>query len=47
MMTAQEEFWNWFTQHDTELFDFDPRREAERERIFDELASELQRSIQN
>jgi len=43
MMTAQEEFWNWFTQHDTELFDFDPRREAERERIFDELASELQK----
>jgi hypothetical protein len=42
-MTAQEEFWNWFTQHESELFDFDPRRETERERIFDELASELQK----
>ncbi len=42
-MTAQGEFWNWFTQHERELFDFDPRREAQRERIFDELASELQK----
>jgi hypothetical protein len=42
-MTAQEAFWNWFTQHERELFDFDPRAETERERIFDELASELQK----
>ena len=42
-MTTQEEFWNWFIQHEGELFDFDPRREAERERIFDELAGELRK----
>ena len=40
-MTPQDKFWNWFLQHESELFDFDPRQEAERERLFDELASEL------
>jgi hypothetical protein len=38
-MTAQHEFWNWFLQHEAELFDF----EADRERIFDQLAAALQR----
>jgi hypothetical protein len=38
-MTAQEKFWNWFIQHDVELFDF----EVDQERIFDKLASELER----
>jgi hypothetical protein len=42
-VTAEEEFWKWFIQHEVELFDFDPDREAERERIFDQLATELQR----
>jgi hypothetical protein len=38
-MTAQYEFWNWFIRHEVELFDF----ETDQERIFDQLASELQR----
>jgi hypothetical protein len=42
-MTAQEEFWNWFVQHEAELFDLNPNRESERERIFDELGRELQK----
>jgi hypothetical protein len=42
-MTAQENFWSWFIQHDDELYDFDPTRVAERERIFDELAAQLQK----
>jgi hypothetical protein len=37
--TAHQEFWNWFNQHDRELFDF----EADREGIFDQLATELQK----
>jgi len=42
-MTTQEQFWNWFIQHEPELFNFDPNREAERERIFDRIAKELQK----
>jgi hypothetical protein len=42
-MTAQEEFWNWFVRHEAELYDLDPNWESERERIFDELGSELQK----
>jgi|SRR5882672_2928552 len=41
-MSAQEKFWHWFVQHEVELFGFDPDREIERERLFDELASALQ-----
>jgi hypothetical protein len=36
---AKGEFWRWFSEHETELFDF----EADQERIFDEVAAELQR----
>lgn len=39
--TAQREFWNWFVQHEDELFNFDPHQIDERERIFDGLASVL------
>jgi len=38
-MTAHEEFWDWFIQHEVDLFDF----EADREKIFDQLAAELQK----
>jgi hypothetical protein len=38
-MADREEFWNWFTRHESKLFDF----ERDRERIFDELATELQK----
>jgi hypothetical protein len=41
-MTKPEEFWNWFVQHGPELFAFDPDQESVRERIFDQLATELQ-----
>jgi hypothetical protein len=41
--TAQEEFWHWFIQREAELFDFDAALETERERIFDQLASKLQK----
>jgi hypothetical protein len=38
-MNAQEEFWNWFVQHQEELLTV----EADREKIFDLLADALQR----
>jgi hypothetical protein len=38
-MNAQQQFWTWFHQHEAELFDF----EADQERIFDRLATELQK----
>jgi hypothetical protein len=34
-------FWNWFVLHEDELFSFDPQREDDRERLFDELTCEL------
>jgi len=42
-MTAQGQFWNWFIDHESELFNFDPEREVERERLFNEIASEMQK----
>jgi hypothetical protein len=42
-MTKQEQFWDWFVHHEAELFGFDPNREVERERIFDEIARELRK----
>jgi hypothetical protein len=42
-MTPQEQFWNWFTHNEPELFNFGPKRIVERERIFDEIAGELQK----
>lgn len=36
-MTSQEKFWRWFIEHESSLFDF----EANREKIFDQLAAEL------
>src|SRR5215469_3622743 len=38
-MSNQQQFWTWFKQHEAELFNF----EADRERIFDQLATELQK----
>jgi hypothetical protein len=38
-MAVQQEFWNWFNRHEEELFAF----EADQERIFDQLATALQR----
>jgi hypothetical protein len=38
-MTPLQQFWKWFKEHDSELFDF----ERDRERIFDQLATELQK----
>jgi hypothetical protein len=45
--TTQDAFWNWFIQHEVELFNFDPDQENERERLFDDLASELQKVNRN
>ena len=42
-MTVQSEFWAWFRNHEAELFDFDARREAERDELFDRLAVELRK----
>jgi hypothetical protein len=42
-MTPQEQFWKWFIDHEPELFSFDPERVDDRERIFDEIAGELQK----
>lgn len=38
-MSNQQQFWTWFKQHEAELFNF----EADRERIFDQLSTELQK----
>jgi hypothetical protein len=40
-MTAHGSFWNWFIQHEVELFEFDPNQETERELLFDRLATEI------
>ncbi len=37
-MNAQEEFWNWFVQHQVELLDFN---DADQETVFDQVAAEL------
>ena len=42
-MTAQREFWRWFIQHELDLFDLEADSVTDRERIFDQLASELQK----
>ena len=39
-MTRQEEFWNWFIEHESEQYDFEDR---DREKTFDQLASVLQK----
>jgi hypothetical protein len=36
-MTPQQQFWNWFTENESELFDF----EIDQERVFDRLAEQL------
>jgi hypothetical protein len=41
--TPQSAFWNWFIEHEPELFAFDPDQGIERERLFDGLAAELQK----
>src|ERR1700733_3691889 len=40
-ITEEERFWNWFVHREPELFDFDATREAEREAIFRDIASQL------
>ncbi len=40
-MTTQDGFWIWFIQHELELLEFNPTREAEQEALFDRLATEL------
>ena len=40
-MTPRAQFWNWFIRREPELIDFDATREAEREAIFREIASQL------
>jgi hypothetical protein len=42
-MATPEEFWNWFAQHERELFEPDLRRETERERISNLLTRELKK----
>lgn len=38
-MTDYQKFWNWFVEHEQDLFNF----EQDKERIFDELSAELQK----
>jgi hypothetical protein len=42
-ITPQASFWSWFIQHEPELFGYDPDHEIERERLFGQLAAELQK----
>ena len=43
--SAEQQFWQWFTNHDKPLLSFDEAStpEAERERLFDQLLTELHR----
>ena len=41
-MTAEQRFWQWFTYHETELFELQIESKKHRERVFDELAIQLQ-----
>ncbi len=41
-MDSKQRFWDWFVQHERELFEFDPAVEIEREKLFDEIAHEIQ-----
>jgi hypothetical protein len=43
MNSTQEDFWKWFLQHEDELYNLDPNREYEREKLFDQLGDELGR----
>jgi hypothetical protein len=38
-MTPQQEFWKWFSEHESELLDF----EIDQEAIFDQLSNQLKR----
>jgi hypothetical protein len=40
-MKPEKHFWEWFVRHEAELFALRVERPEERERIFDELASQL------
>jgi hypothetical protein len=42
-MNAAKDFWDWFVRNEPKLFQFRAEREDERERLFDELASQLQK----
>ena len=42
-MTAIDKFWSWFIQHESELFNLNLGQDNERDKIFDEVASELHR----
>lgn len=42
-MTVQDEFWNWFREHEAELFELDASLEEEREELFDRLMFQLNR----
>jgi hypothetical protein len=42
-MIKEQGFWDWFIAHEAELYTFDPESEPERERLFDNLETELQR----
>jgi hypothetical protein len=42
-LTVYENFWKWFAKHEPKLFNFDFGQEIERERLFDEVGSELQK----
>jgi hypothetical protein len=42
-MTVHQNFWSWFVKRELALFNFDPVQQDERERLFDELASELRK----
>jgi len=42
-MTREQNFWQWFVEHESEVFNF----ELDRERIFDELMSQLNKIDEN
>lgn len=42
-MSDKDFFWNWFIQHEVELFEFDPAWAIEREKLFQRLADEIRK----
>ncbi len=43
VLTAEQKFWRWFVQHETDLFSF----EVDQERVFNQLSSQLHKVDSN
>jgi hypothetical protein len=42
-LNSQQAFWGWFVRRESDLYHFDPNHTAQKEKLFDQLATELQK----